>query len=129
MATQSGKTAHEWRSQAAAFFQWSFVESAPAVAAGGAKLKTADGNDFIVDGDDAWALGFVLVPVGGTGTLAVERSLDGGQTWVVVSSLALTGATSVEKIETAPIGLYRFTVSAVVTSVAVRVRKKVALAR
>lgn len=122
---QSGKTTHEWDSQAGALFQVALIPVIPVGTAGTTAVKS-----LIVDGDDAWALGFLMLPAGGSATCGVERSLDDGVTWLPMAGLALTAsATAIEKVETNPLGRYRVTVSANAGTVAVLVRKKVALAR
>lgn len=124
----TGKSANDWQSKAYAFYQVAYIDIVNGVATAG---LPAGGiyKDAIIDGDDASALGFLVVPASGNASITVARSLDNGRTWIDVAALASgSTGTPVEKIEAAPLGWYRVTIAAVAGTVSVRVRKKVPLA-
>ena len=122
----TGVSAMPWSAKGNAFFEEWHGDLLTAVSGTGVKGQT----DQIIDGNDAWELGFLMLPAGGSATVAIERSLDHGETWIAVAALALgASASAVEKIDTAPIGLYRCNVTANAGTVTVRYLKKVALVR
>ena len=122
----TGVSAMPWSSKGNAFFEEWHGDLITLATTTGAKGQP----DQIIDGNDAWELGFLMIPTGGSATVAIERSLDHGETWLAVAALALgASATAVEKIDTAPLGLYRCNVGAVADKVTVRFLKKVALVR
>ena len=121
----TGPSAVEWQSKAFAYFQVAPISIVEGVATAGLPAGGVY-KDAIIDGDDASMLGFLVVPVSGNAEVAIARSLDAGRTWITQTALAVSSTgTAVEKIEAAPLGWYRVTITNVAGTVSVRVRKKV----